>query len=123
MLTGIHSVVIWTEDVSRLLPFYRDVLGLKPQMENKGFVAFEASSGAALALGSHSEVKGRSRDPYRMMVDLQVDDCQTEYERLSKQGVEFIRTPTKDAIHIIATFHDPDGNVLQLLEDREGSLA
>ncbi len=116
MLAGIHSVVIWTEDVSRLLPFYRDVLGLKPQIENEGFVAFEASSGAALALGAHSEVKGRSQDPYRMMVDLQVDDCQAEYERLSKQGVEFLRPPGKDGDVTIATFLDPDGNVLQLFQ-------
>ncbi len=117
MLTGIHSVVIWTEDVNRLLPFYRDVLGLKPQMENEGFVAFEASSGAAHALGAHSEVKGRARDPYRMMVDLQVDDCQAEYERLSKQGVEFVRAPSKENDGaIIATLLDPDGNVLQLFQ-------
>ena len=117
MLTGIHSVVIWTEDMSRLLPFYRDVLGLKPQMENEGFVAFEASSGAALALGAHSEVKGRSQDPYRMMVDLQVDDCQAEYERLSKQGVEFLKAPGKEGDGaIIATLFDPDGNILQLFQ-------
>ena len=122
MLTGMHSVLIWSEDVKRLVPFYRDILGLKPQMESEGFVVF-LLNGAGLAIGTHSEVQGRSRDPNRMMVNLRVDDCQGEYERLSKQGVEFIRTPTKDAIHIIATFHDPDGNILQLLEDREGSLA
>ncbi len=122
MFMGMHSVLIWSEDVKRLVPFYRDVLGLKPQMESEGFVVF-LLNGAGLAIGTHSEVQGRSRDPNRMMVNLRVDDCQGEYERLSKQGVEFIRTPTKDAIHIIATFHDPDGNVLQLLEDREGSLA
>jgi len=123
MLTGIHSVLIWTEDVSRLLPFYRDILGLKPQMESEEFAAFEASTGAVLALGTHSEVQGPSRDPNRVMVNFAVDDCQTEYERLSEQGVEFIRPPTKDAIHIIATFRDPDGNTLQLMEDLEGSLA
>ena len=117
MLTGIHSVVIWTEDVSRLLPFYRDVLGLKPEMETAGFVVFEASSGAALALGTHSEVKGCSRDPYRVMVDLNVDDCQAEYERLSKQGVEFVRTPSDEGDGaVIATLLDPDGNVLQLFQ-------
>lgn len=122
MLAGMHSVLIWSEDVKRLVPFYRDVLGLKPQMESEGFAVF-LLNGAGLAIGTHSEVQGPARDPNRMMVNLRVDDCQGEYERLSKQGVEFIRTPTKDAIHIIATFHDPDGNVLQLLEDREGSLA
>ena len=117
MLAGIHSVLIWTQDLQRLLPFYRDVLGLKPQMENEGFVVFEASSGAALALGVHSEVKGRSRDPNRVMVDFQVDDCQAEYERLRGHGVEFMRTPSKEDGAIIATFSDPDGNVLQLFQE------
>ena len=122
MFMGMHSVLIWSEDVSRLVPFYRDVLGLEPQMESEGFTVF-LLNGVGLAIGTHSEVQGRSRDPNRMMVNLRVDDCQAEYERLSKEGVEFSRTPTEDAIHIIATFHDPDGNILQLLEDREGSLA
>ena len=122
MLTKLHSVLIWSEDVSRLVPFYRDVLGLRPAAETEGFVVF-ILNGAGLAIGTHSDVQGPSRDPNRVMVNLRVDDCQAEYERLSAQGVEFIRPPTKDAIHIIATFHDPDGNVLQLLEDREGSLA
>ena len=121
MLTGIHSVLIWTEDVSRLLPFYRDILGLKPQMESEEFAVY-LLNGPGLVIGKHSEVQGRSRDPNRVMVNLRVDDCQAEYERLRGQGVEFIRAPTKDAIHIIATFHDPDGNVLQLFEDLEGSL-
>ncbi len=116
MITGIHSVIIWTEDVNRLLPFYRDVLGLKPEIEAEGFVIFEASTGAQLALGAHSDVQGRSRDPYRVMVDLQVDDCQAEYERLSKEGVEFIREPSKEDGAIIATLRDPDGNLLQLFQ-------
>ena len=122
MITKVHSILIWSEDVKRLVPFYRDVLGLRPQAETEGFVVF-ILNGAGLAIGTHSEVRGRSQEPNRVMVNLRVDDCQAEYERLSKQGVEFIRTPTKDAIHIIATFADPDGNVLQLLEDLEGSLA
>ena len=122
MFMGMHSVLIWSEDAKRLVPFYRDVLGLKPQMENEGFAVF-LLNGAGLVIGTHSEVQGRSRDPNRMMVNLRVDDCQAEYERLRGQGVEFVRAPTKDAIHIIATFHDPDGNTLQLMEDLEGSLA
>ena len=116
MLAGIHSVLIWTEDVNRLLPFYRDVLGLQPEMESEGFVVFQASTGGQLALGAHSEVRGRSSDPYRVMVDFEVDDCQAEYERLSREGVKFIRPPSKEDGVTIATFRDPDGNLLQLFE-------
>ena len=118
MITGVHSVLIWTEELQRLVPFYRDVLGLKPEMESEGFVIFQSSSGPQLALGAHSEVKGRSRDPNRVMVDFTVDDCQAEYERLSKQGVEFVRTPSKEEDGVtIATFVDPDGNMLQLFQE------
>ena len=71
MLRGIHSVLIWREDVNRLLPFYRDVLCLHTEMEGDGFVVFQASTGGQLALGAHSEVEGRSRaPPHRVMVDL-----------------------------------------------------
>ena len=118
MLTGIHSVLIWSEDVKRLAPFYRDVLGLEQQMEGEGFAVF-LSNGAQLAIGRHSEVKGRSRDPNRVMVNFRVEDCQAEYERLNKQGVEFIRKPSKEGDGpTIATLLDPDGNVLQLFQER-----
>ena len=116
MPTRIHSVIIWTEDLPRLTAFYRDVIGLQPEMEAEGFVMFQGAGGAQLALGSHSEVKGAAKDPYRVMVDLAVDDCQAEYERLKGQGVEFIRPPSQDEGAIIATLSDPDGNLLQLFQ-------
>ena len=116
MPTQIHSVIVWTEDLPRLTAFYRDVMGLQLEMETDGFVAFQGAGGAQLALGTHSEVTGRAKDPYRLMVDFQVDDCQTEYKRLKGQGVEFMRSPGQDEGAIIATFADPDGNLLQLFQ-------
>lgn len=116
MIKKLHSVVIWTEEMKRLVPFYRDVLGLQLQMDTPQFAVFMSEEGPQLAIGSHSEVRGRSGDPYRVMVDFQVDDCQAEYERLKGQGVEFIRAPSQDEGAIIATLADPDGNVLQLFQ-------
>ncbi len=114
MVKGFQGVIIWTEDLKGLLPFYRDTLGLPTQMEADGFAVLQ---GGQLALGQHSEVKGKSRDPNRMMVNLNVDDCQAEYQRLNGKGVQFIREPSKDpGGFTIATFLDPDGNTLQLFE-------
>src|SRR3989304_1963576 len=93
MIKKLHSVVIWTEELGRLVPFYRDVLGLQQEMDTPEFAMFASEDGPQLAIGTHSEVHGRSGDPYRVMVDFQVDDCQAEYERLKGQGVEFIRPP------------------------------
>ncbi len=114
MVKGFQGVIIWTEDLKSLLPFYRDTLGLGTQMEADEFAVLE---GGQLALGRHSEVKGKSRDPNRMMVNLNVDDCQAEYQRLSGSGVQFIRKPSQDpGGFTIATFLDPDGNTLQLFQ-------
>ena len=118
MIKDVHSAIIWTEEMGRLLPFYRDVLGMGTQMEADGFVLL---GGGKLALGVHSDVKGTSRDPNRMMVNLAVDDCRAEYERLSEQGVKFLREPSQDQGGvIIATLADPDGNVLQLFQEGAG---
>ena len=114
MIKGFQGVIIWTEDLKGLLPFYRDTLGLQAQMESDEFAVL---LGEKLLLGQHSEVKGKSRDPKRMMVNLGVDDCQAEYQRLNGKGVQFIREPSQDpGGFTIATFLDPDGNTLQLLQ-------
>ncbi|MEX0800226.1 MAG: VOC family protein [Dehalococcoidia bacterium] len=117
MLKGIPFVIVWTEDVQRLVPFYRDTLGLAPEMETPEFVSFKSDGGAQMAIGQHSEVRGKSSDPLRVMVNFQVDDCREEYERLAGKGVEFIRAASEDqGGSILATFLDPDGNTLQLFQ-------
>ena len=120
MLGTIHSVVIWTEDLSRLTPFYRDKLGLTTEMESDEFAVFTAASPGAtqIALGRHSEVSGRSKEPERIMVNFLVPDCQKAYEDLKGRSVEFSRAPSvdQDDGFMIATFQDPDGNTLQLFQ-------
>lgn len=111
------SVIIWTDDLERLLPFYRDKLGLKTQTEGD-FAIFEIGGKQPLALGKHSEVSGKTKEPYRMMVNLAVDDIQATYEELKGKGVEFTRPPEQDMGGVtIATFQDPDGNTLQLFQE------
>jgi len=116
MIEGVGGVVIWTGDLDRLLAFYRDTLGLTPHSVRPDFVAFKWGD-VRLSLGSHSEVSGQAGDPYRVMINLGVDDIHEARRRLSGAGVEFIRPPEKE--HWggwVATFADPDGNMLQLLQ-------
>src|SRR5262249_28918090 len=74
MIKGLRGASIWSEDVKNLLPFYRDVLGLKVGFETAGFVVLGELGAPALALGTHSEVHGRNADPARHMVGLATDD-------------------------------------------------
>ena len=120
MIRGLAGVIIWTDDLGRMVDFYRDTLGMTPHSERPHFVSFKWGD-VRLGIGSHSGVKGSSSDPYRVMVNLDVEDIHATYERLSGAGVTIIRPPERE--HWggwVCTFTDPDGNILQLLEQPKG---
>jgi predicted enzyme related to lactoylglutathione lyase len=116
MIKGLAGATIWSEDLNRLLPFYRDVLGLTVAIDSPGFVLLGKPGTPALALGTHSEVRGRNADPARHMVGLTSDDVDADWKRLKDAGVEFIENPTDYGDVRLATLKDPDGNLIQLLQ-------
>ena len=119
MIQGVAGVTFWTEDIERLAGFYRDVLELPVHSVRPEFVAFDLGS-VRLNVGLHSGVAGNTKDPLRVMVNLGVTDIHRVHETLAARGVDFIRRPEKE--HWggwVATFSDPDGNVLQLLQQPE----
>lgn len=116
MIKGLSGATIWSEDHSKLLAFYRDVLGLKVAQEVPGFALLGGGNGSSLGLGTHSEVKGKAPDPYRHMVGFDSDDLDADFRRLESAGVEFIEKPTDYGGLRIATLKDPEGNVVQLFQ-------
>ena len=119
MITGLRGATIWSENLNNLLPFYRDLLGFKVGVQIEGFVVLgDPAAPPVLALGTHSEVRGRNADPARHMIGLGTDDVDTEWKRLKAAGVEFIEPPTDYGQLRIATLKDPEGNLIQLLQPR-----
>ena len=121
MIKKFAGASVWSEDLNNLLPFYRDVLGLKVTGESPGFVLLgnDQSDAPALGLGMHSEVHGRNSDPARHMVGLESDDLNADWQRLKDAGVEFIEDPTEYGGDMsIATLKDPEGNLVQLWQYR-----
>jgi len=116
MIKGLSGATIWSEDLNNLLPFYRDVLGLKVVVQTSGFVVLGDGNGTTLGLGTHSEVKGRASDPYRHMIGFASDDLDADVLRLEAAGVEFIEQPTDYDGLRIAALRDPEGNVIQLFQ-------
>ena len=118
MIKGIRLASVWSEDLSNLLPFYRDVLGLSVGMEVPGFVILGDPNAPALALGTHSEVHGHASDPHRHMVGFETDDVAGEFARLKERGVEFIEEPAAadEGGVSTATLKDPEGNLVQLFQ-------
>jgi predicted enzyme related to lactoylglutathione lyase len=117
MIKGLGGASIWSEDLTKLLPFYRDTLGMAVALDTPGFVVLGTDvTQPALALGTHSEVHGKAKEPQRHIVSLTTDDIKSEHKRLSSAGVAFLEEPTDGGQVIFATFTDPEGNYLQLLE-------
>ncbi len=106
---------VTSEQPQELVAFYRDIVVLKanPQL---GENAFDIG-GASFLIDGHSETKGPSKEPQRVLINFFVDDLKAEQERLEGQGVKFIRTAGREEWGgVISTFLDPDGNYCQLIE-------
>ena len=115
---GFAGVLIWTEATrfDAMARFYRDQLGLTPRTSKPDFINFDWG-GVRLSVGVHNRVQGSSADPLRIMVNLAVEDIHATHARLASAGVVFTRPPEAEEWGgRVATFLDPDGNRLQLLE-------
>ena len=118
-LGGLAGVILTTEPgrFEAMRDFYRDTLGLPPRTQKPEFINFEWGD-VRLTVTTHSDVSGSSRDPLRVLVNLAVDDIGAAHARLVERGIDFIRPPgQEDFGGWIATFADPDGNTLQLLQE------
>ena len=116
IVDGVAGVIVWTGDLDRLAAFYRDTLELTPHSVRPDFVAFRWGD-MRLSVGTHSGVDGDTREPHRIMINLATSDIQAAFDRLTARGVRFVRPPEQE--HWggwVATFQDPDGNTLQLLQ-------
>ena len=115
-ITGVASVSIGTDNLPRMLAFYKDTLGLKLRSQRAHNAQFEFGE-MRLIVGLHSEVRGASKEPQRLMVNFIVPDIDAAHRRLAQAGVEFVRPPSPEGWGgKIATFKDPDGNLLQLFQ-------
>lgn len=125
MIRALESILIGSENATKLAKFYREVVGLKQGQEmemgengEKGF-DFSLPKGSGLYILDHSDVKGKNSQPQRIFFNLEVDDIEEEVKRLEKEGVKKVQ----DAYHVegyglIATFEDPDGNYFQFVQVR-----
>jgi lactoylglutathione lyase len=116
MIDYFAGVIYWTGDMHPMVAFYRDVLERPVHSIHADFAAFELDA-TRLSVGLHSQVHGRNSEGTRVMVNLGVEDIFATYERLRARGVMFVRPPERE--HWggwIATFADPDGNLIQLLQ-------
>lgn len=121
--------MIGTVQPDVMAAFYEKVFQKKPDMSEGGWSGWSVGS-SFFTVGHHSKMEGKSKDPGRVMFNLETAEVKEEFERISKiEGVEIIKEPygmtesgessSDDDAMWIATFADPDGNYFQLMSPWE----
>ena len=117
IIKGLAGLIIWTDNLDILSDFYRDVLQLVPHSVKPDFISFKWGD-TRLNIGIHSGINGMSKDQFRFMINLRVNDVRAAHKNLKERGIDFIRAPEQENWGgWICTFSDPDGNIIQLVQD------
>lgn len=108
-----HTLIIATKDNDEAMAkFYIDILGF----EKNDFGGYVCGN-LAVYFDRHSGASLRAKEPFRVMLTLEVPNINDAYKELKEKGVEFVRQPESEEWGgKFATFVDPDGNYLQLFE-------
>ena len=131
----IYITNVFVDDQSRALDFYAGQLGFEvkndiPMGQHRWLtvVSKEKPDGTELLLepSEHPAVP-----PYKEALvrdgipaaSFQVDDLDSEYERLKRLGVEFIREPTDAGPVRMALIDDRCGNLVQLVQYKRAGHA
>jgi catechol 2,3-dioxygenase-like lactoylglutathione lyase family enzyme len=114
VVNELDHVYYWTTDMERAVSFYRDVLGLLlARRDGESWAVFDAG-GRMFAL--HGAIEGRPVRPGGATAVFSVDDLDAARAHLIDRGVEFGHEGEVQGFARFASFHDPDGNTVQIIE-------
>jgi predicted enzyme related to lactoylglutathione lyase len=114
MTEGIKTVLHPVSDLAAAKPVYAALLGVPPQTDEAYYVGFDAF-GQHIGLVPGAGSQGMTAP----VAYWHVPDIEAKLAEVTSAGAT-----VKDAPHdggwgrVVATFADPDGNVLGLIEDR-----
>lgn len=124
-MLNFNSVMVGTHDPKRLSEFYEKVFGREADWTDGNWHGWQIGS-TNLIIGEHSKVKGKAKEPQRIILNLETKDVEEEFKRIKKTGAKVIKEPYNpgDAEGmLIATFADPDGNYFQLMSPWEEEMS
>jgi predicted enzyme related to lactoylglutathione lyase len=114
ILNRLDLVFYWVSDLGRAVNFYHDVLGLRLlRRDADNWAEFDAG-GRRFAL--HSATEGQPVIPGGATAVFAVEDLDRAKAELARRGVEFGHEGDVGGYARFASFTDPDGNTVQLIE-------
>lgn len=116
-MIDLNSIMLGTSQVEVMGKFYEKIIGRPADMHDGGWYGWQVGKGF-LSIGEHSEVKGKAKEPQRMIMNFETTEVKEEFERMKKAGATVIKEPygmDEAEGALIATLADPDGNYFQLM--------
>jgi predicted enzyme related to lactoylglutathione lyase len=121
-LSRIGQIALTVQDVSRAVPFYRDVLGIPFLFEASPRLAFFDCGGVRLMLAPPEREGSVANQQFNSVLYFQVDDIHQSARDLEARGVVFEEAPHRVAelAHAdlwMGFFRDLDGNVIAIMSE------
>lgn len=113
-MLNLNSLMLGTTQLKVMADFYEKVFQKKPDMEQEGWYGWMVGS-CFFGVGTHSQMNGVSKDPGRVMFNLETEQVKEEFERIKTFGATVIKEPYQMESAWITTLADPDGNYFQLM--------
>jgi|SRR6266536_5497849 predicted enzyme related to lactoylglutathione lyase len=111
---GIKTVLHPVSDLARAKPVYTALLGIAPQADSSYYVGFDVA-------GQHIGLvpSGGPQSMTSPVAYWHVPDIEAKLAEVSAAGAT-VKEPPRDVGggRLVATFTDPDGNVLGLIQDQ-----
>jgi predicted enzyme related to lactoylglutathione lyase len=114
-MLNFNSVLIGSEQADELAGFYAKVFGKPADFAEGGYSGWQVGNGF-FTIGPHSELKGASQEPARILLNFETEQVKEEFERV-KAVARVVKEPyqMEGMSGWIATLADPDGNYFQLI--------
>ena len=114
-IRGLDHVYYWTRDMNRAVAFYREVVGLRLiRQEGESWAQFDAGP---IQFALHGAIEGHAVAPGGATAVFEVDDLDAARRTLEGRGVVFDEHAGEVPGYArFASFPDPDGNTVQIIE-------
>lgn len=117
LTSRISAVWIYVRDMERSIRFYRDVLGLPLETDERDPQWAEAALPGGIRFAMHAAHPGAEPQPGTITVDFAIDDVDDAAARLRAAGVR-VGDILREAWGSTITAYDPDGYRVSLFQPR-----
>jgi predicted enzyme related to lactoylglutathione lyase len=113
------AVILYSRDVERLVLFYRDILGIPLEREERdGAMVHYGCELGDIHFAIHPAEEGSGGGRHFQMA-FTIFSTSTMIEHLANNGIALLHEPTDTGFATFTSLRDPDGNVIELTEFRD----